>query len=254
MKTSRMPRYAVLRHAAGLALLACLSSPASAGVERVRIDGHDGGSTPAVADSAKVGVPPVFQAARRAAPKPRRLYAGVMFGGGGWFSEDNDGFGTVGLSLGGYPRPRVRVDGIVTYDDIAFVPDSALGKAFQDAEAAEVGLDFTVRYDPPDDKARLRIDPLVGVGVGTMFWNYAKPVTVIEDGAPRTVGYDGIFTFSFYGGVGATLVLTPCLTLGGSLTGGTRLYDQSMGSGLRNDLLKQTGFVRILFDLNYRVH
>jgi hypothetical protein len=229
----------VLRHAVGLVLLAYLSSPVSAGVVTTPGESTASGSVPA---------------ARRSAPKPRRLYAGVVFGGGAWTSEDNDGFGTLGLSLGGYPRPRVRVDGIVTFNGIAFLPDSALGKAFRNAEAEEIGLDLTARYDPPGDEARLRIYPLVGVGAGTMFWKYSKPVTVTQDGAPKAVGYDGIFYFSFFGGGGATLQLTRNLGLAGSVTGGTRLYDQSLGSGSMNDLLKPTGFLRILLELNCRVH
>jgi hypothetical protein len=253
MKISGMRTYTVLCHAVWLVLLACLPTPASARAGMLPGDGYEGGPTPAVVAGAEAGVPPVFPAAHRADPKPCRLYAGLVFGGGAWTSEDNDGFGTLGLSLGGYARRRVRVDGIVTFSGIAFIPDSALGKAFRDAEAAEIGFDLTARYDPPD-RAILRIYPLVGVGAGTMFWNYAKPVTVFDDGAPRGVGYDGIFYLSFYGGVGTALAVTPYLTVGGSLTRGTRLYDQNMGSGLKNDLLKQTGSVKILFELNYRVH
>jgi hypothetical protein len=254
MKTSGMRMRTVLSSAVWLVLLTWLPSHASAGAERVRTDGYVGGSTPAAGDSAEAGVPPFSPPARRAASRPRRLYAGVVFGGGGWTSEDNDGFGTAGLSLGGYPRPRIRVDGTATFSGVAFLPDSGLGRAFRNAEAAEIGLDLTARYAPIDDEARLRIYPLVGVGAGTMFWNYAKPITAIEDGASRAVGYDGIFYFSFYGGIGAALVLTPYLTVGGNLTGGTRLYDQNMGSGVRNDLLKPTGFARILFEANYRLH
>lgn len=185
-----------------LVLLGYLSVPAPAGAAAAPGAGerYEGGSTPAVVASAETRVPPAFPAARRAVPKPRRLHAGVVFGGGAWTSEDNDGFGTLGLSVGGYPRPRVRVDAIVAFDDIAFLPDSALGKAFRNAEAREVGLDLTARYDPPDADARIRLDPLVGVGAGTMFWNYADPVTVVDGAASRTVGYDGIFYFSFYGG------------------------------------------------------
>jgi hypothetical protein len=254
MKISRIWMRTGLRRAVWLVLLALPAAPASARAEMVRIDRYEGGSTPAAVDSTDARFSPMSPAARRAAPKPRRLYAGVVFGGGAWTSEDNDGLGTVGLSLGGYPRPRVRVDGIVTFSDIAFLPDSALGKAFRNAEAAEVGLNLTARYDPTDNEATVRIYPLVGVGAGTMFWNYTKPITVVDDVASRAVGYDGIFYFSFYGGAGGALVLTPHLTVGGSLVGGTRLYDQSMGSGVKNDLLKQTGFVRILFELNYLRH
>ena len=209
---------------------------------------------PGMAPGAEAGVPPVFPAARRAVPQPRRLYAGLVFGGDPLSGRDYDGFGTVGLSLGGYPRPRIRVDGTARFSGVAFLPDSALGKAFQDAEAAEFGLDLTARYDPLQDETLIRVYPLVGVGCGTMFWNYAKPVTVIQEGARTTVGYDGIFYFTYFAGLGMALALTPYLTVGGSVTGGTRLYDHSMGSGLKNDLLKPTGFGKVLLELNYQVH
>jgi hypothetical protein len=137
---------------------------------------------------------------------------------------------------------------------MAFLPDSALGGAFQDAEAAEIGLDLTARYDPLEDGVFLRIYPLVGVGAGTMFWDYAKPVTAFEDGHPRSVSYDGIFYFTFFAGAGGTLQLTRNLAVGGSLTGGARLYDRSMGSGLPNDLLESTGFVRLLLEVNCHLH
>jgi hypothetical protein len=243
----------MLRHAVWLVLLAWLPSPASAAAGRLPGEGYEAGSTSGVMTGAEAGARSGLPAALRAAPKPRRLYAGVVFGGGGWTSEDNDGFGTLGLSLGGYPRSQIRVDGTATFSGVAFLPDSGLGKAFRDAETAEMGLDLTARYDPLEDEAFIHIYPLVGVGTGTMFWNYAKPATVLDQGASRTVGYDGVFYFSFYAGVGGALELTRHLTMGGSMTGGTRLYDRSMASGLKNDLLKTTGFVKILLELNCRI-
>jgi hypothetical protein len=246
MKTPWMHRHPGPRHAICVVLVACLPSPTPAGAAPARVPGMTAG--------AEATVTPVTPAEPSTAPKPRRLYAGVVFGGGPLGGGGYDGFGTAGVRLGGYLRPRIRVDGTATFSGVAFSPDSAVGRAFQDAEAAEIGLDLTARYDPPNGGALLRVYPLVGVGVGTMFWDYAKPMTVIEDGAPRTVGYDGIFYFSLYGGLGAALVVNPRLTLGCSVTGGTRLYDQSTGSGLKNDLLKTTGFGRILLELDYRIH
>ena len=86
-----------------------------------------------------------------------------------------------------------------------------------------------------------------------MFWDYVTPVMVVEDGAPRSVGYDGIFYCTFFGGGGAALQLTRNLSVGGNLTGGVRLYDGSMGSGLKNGLLKTTGFTKVLLEVNWRV-
>ena len=131
----------MLRHWVCLVLLACLSSPVSAGTVMTPGEGAEGGSVPA---------------ARHAAPKPRHLYAGLVLGGGSLSARDYDGFGTLGLSLGGYPRPRIRVDGTATFGGLAFLPESTLGRAFQNAETAELGLEITARYDPPREDALLR--------------------------------------------------------------------------------------------------
>jgi hypothetical protein len=237
MMSSWMRRCRVVCHAAGLVLLGCLAPPGAGGATIMPGEGHE------------AGVPPGFPTAHSAAPVARPLYVGLVFGGGSLNGGDYDGFGTLGLSLGRYLRPRVRIDGTVMTDGLGFKPQGTLGQAFTEAGAADVGLDVTVRYDLTKS-----LHLLAGVGAGSMFWNYTKPVTVIEDGTPRAVGYDGIFYGSFYGGAGMTLLRTRDVTVGGSLTGGARVYAGSMGSGLKNDLLKSTGFTRILLEVNYRVH
>jgi hypothetical protein len=185
---------------------------------------------------------------------PRRLCAGVVAGGGGWTSEDNDGFGTFGITVGGHPRRWLRVDGMVTYDDIAFVPDSALGRAFRGARASEVALDVTARLDRGPSGARCRVYPLVGAGVGALYGIYASPVTVVEDGVRRSVDYDGVFYGSLYAGAGVSFTLGQRMTVGGQLVGGQRFYDRSMGSGARNGLLADTGFARILLEATWQLH
>lgn len=252
MKSSWMRRCHGLRHAVGLVLLSGLVSSASGDPVQPPVRPVVAGETvptpaPAVSPGAEAAVTPVFPAARRAARQARPLYAGLVFGGGSLSGRDYDGFGTLGLSLGGYLRPRVRIDGMVTLDGLEFKQPGAISDAF--TEAGEMSLDVTLRYD-----LTRGIYPLAGMGVGTMFWDYTKPVTVIEEGAPRAVGYDGIFYGSIFGGAGMTLLSTRYLTLGSSLTGGVRLYGGSMGSGLKNDLLKATGFTKFLLEVNCRIH
>jgi len=93
----------------------------------------------------------------------------------------------------------------------------------------------------------------VGAGVGTMFWDYAKPVSGGADGTPRSVGHDGLYYFTGFGGGGASLRLSRELSVGASLAGGARLHDRSMASGSKNDLLQHTGFLRILLELSWRI-
>ena len=95
--------------------------------------------------------------------------------------------------------------------------------------------------------------PEIGVGTGTLFWDYAKPVTVIENGAPRTLGGDQLNYFSVFGGAGISLLQTRYVHVGGNLIGGARFYGWHTRSGLENNMLKTTGFVKALVELSFRV-
>jgi hypothetical protein len=196
-------------------------------------------------------IAPVAEEPRPPAPKTRPLFVGLVGGGGALGGQDYDGFTAGGLCFGGYPQPQVRVDGTVTFNDVLFKSEGYLGQVF--TEAGEVNLDIAVRYYLTRDQTFMGIYPLAGLGTGTLFWNYATPVTVIENGAPRTLTDDQINYFLVFGGAGMSLMQTRFLHLGGYVSGGVRFYGHHAESGLQNDMLKTTGYFKALIELTFRV-
>jgi hypothetical protein len=183
--------------------------------------------------------------------QPYRLFAGLVAGGGALGGRDYDGFGNVGLSFGGYPQPRLRVEGTGTLGGLSFTNQSFLGQAFKDP--VEANLDVTVRYYLTPDRTFMGLYPLAGLGTGTLFWDYAHPVTVIENGRTRTLDGDRINYFSVFGGAGVSLVQTRFVHVGGNLAGGARFYGWHTESGLKNDMLRTTGYVKAAIELTFRV-
>jgi len=207
---------------------------------------------PGIGPGTEAGIASVVPAVDRPTPKPGRLFIGLVGGGGVLGGQDYDGFSTGGLSIGGYPQPQLRLDFAGTYDDVQFKGEGLLNQALKNAFG--LNLDLAVRYYLTKDNTFMGIYPLAGLGTGTLFWDYAKPVTVIEDGAPRTLDGDRINYFSLFGGAGMSLLQTRHLHVGGNLTGGVRLYGRHTGSGLKNDMLRTTGYAKALIDVSFRAN
>jgi len=206
---------------------------------------------PGIAPELEPDLAPVPGAPRLPTPKTRPLFVGLVGGGGALGGQDYDGFSAGGVCFGGYPQPQLRVDGTATFNDITLKNQGYLDQAFK--ETGELSFDVTVRYYLTRDQTFMGIYPLAGLGTGTLFWDYARPVTVIEDGVPKPLGDDQINYFSFFGGAGMSLMQTRYVHLGGNLVGGVRFYGRHTDSGLKNDMLKTTGYFKALIELTFRV-
>jgi len=177
--------------------------------------------------------------------------ASLVAGGGTLGGADYDGYKTVGIALAGYPGPRVRLDLTGTFNGVEFNGEGLLGQALKNS--FELSLDVTLRYYLTSEHTFMGLYPAVGLGTGTLFWDYAKPVTVIEDGEPKTLSDDRLNYFSLFGGVGMSLIQTRYVHIGGSLLGGARFYGWHTSSGLENNILKTTGYGKALFEVAFRV-
>jgi hypothetical protein len=185
------------------------------------------------------------------APRNHRLFANLVLGGGALGGREYDGFSTLGLAVGGYPEPRMRVDGTATINSLAFSDEAYLYESLR--EPVELNLDVSFRYYLTPDRTLMGLYGVAGLGTGTLFWDYARPVTVIEDDAPKTLSDDRLNYFSFFGGAGGSLLQTRYVHVGGNLVGGVRFYGWHTASGLRNDMLPATGYMKLLFELGFRV-
>ena len=184
---------------------------------------------------------------RRKLPRLLSLQAG----GGAFGGNEYDGFQTFGLAIGGYPASRLRVDLSGSFEIVNFTGEGLLGASLEDA--IELNLDLTLRYYLTPDRTFVGIYPEFGLGTGTLFWDYAKPVTITEDGKSKTIDSDRVNYFSLFGGAGMSLVQTKYMHLGGNLIGGVRFYGWTTGSGLENDIIKPTGYAKALLELSFRV-
>ena len=90
------------------------------------------------------------------------------------------------------------------------------------------------------------------IGTGSLLWDYAQAVPVVQDGALKTVIDDHINHFDLFGGLGSSLARLRHLQLGAEATGGVRLYGWHTYQGFKNTELPTTGFARLWFTLEYR--
>lgn len=175
---------------------------------------------------------------------------GVVAGGGAIGGASYDGFGEFGLDLGFYLGSRSRLDLIGAISPIQFADESIAGQSFLDE--FDLTLDVSVRYYLTPPHTFLGVWPVAGMRFGTLFWDYAKPVPIVEDGVPRTVDSDQIDHFSLYGGLGLSLVQARHFQIGTQLTGGARLYGGDTRNGFSNTLFADVGFLQVRCEAMYR--
>lgn len=178
------------------------------------------------------------------------VVVGLVAGGGAIAGTGFDGFGEFGLSLGGYASPRVRIDVLGTLGLIQFANETIAGQSF--LNEVDLNLDATVRYYLTAAHTFVGVYPLAGLRAGTMFWEFARPVTIREDGEDRTVTSDRIDHMSFYGGLGLSLVQLRHVYVGATLFGGARLYAVESSNGFSNTLFPDVGFVQLRVEAGYR--
>ena len=109
-------------------------------------------------------------------------------------------------------------------------------------------LDVSGRYYLTAGHTFLGAYPIAGVRFGTLFWNYAKPVPIVENGVRRTVDSDQINHFSTYGGFGFGLIQTRHVQIGAQLLGGARFYSWTSQAGFSNTLFPAAGFAQVRFE------
>jgi len=188
--------------------------------------------------------------ARGGASSDPHVVFGLVAGGGTIGGARYDGFGEFGLFLGIFATPRLRIDALGTVSPIQFANQTLAGQSFRNE--FDLNLDLTARYYLTASHTFVGVYPLAGMRMGTLFWDFATPVIVIEDDEPRTVKSDRIDHMSFYGGLGVSLVQVRHLHVGTSLIGGVRLYSWESARGFSNTLFPDVGFVQARVEAGYR--
>lgn len=188
---------------------------------------------------------------QKEAPNPfRRPVFGLGLNLGTFGGDSYDGFGGLAISGGGYPDDQLRIDLILRADGVDFNGQSLLGQALVDA--MDFKLEVMARYELTKGWTFMSLYPVLGLGTGTLFWNYAKPVPVVEDGVVRYVNDDHINHFYGYLGLGFAGLRTRHVLLDVIASGGGRIYGWHTYNGFSNDLLPSVGFAQVQFELAFR--
>jgi hypothetical protein len=178
------------------------------------------------------------------------LVLGLVTGGGSLGGTSYDGYGMIGIDVGGYLSKRLRVDLIGSVGGVNFTGQSVAGQSFQNE--FELALDFTTRYYVTPPHTFTAFYPIGGVRLGTLFWDFAKPITITENGQDREIQDDQVGFLSFYGGAGVAFMQIRHLHVGANLTSGLRIYSWQTEQGFSNDLFPATGFFQLLFETTYK--
>jgi hypothetical protein len=178
------------------------------------------------------------------------LVLGLTGLGGSLGGQRYDGFGMLGIDVGMHPAPRWRVDVVGSAGGINFADKTVAGQSFKNE--LELALDVNTRWYLTPPNTFMGVYPLAGVRFGTMFWDFAKPITVVEDGEPRTVSDDRVNYMSFYGGAGTSLMQLRHMNVGVQLTGGIKIYSWKTHEGFTNDLFPAAGFGQFAVEAAYR--
>lgn len=160
-----------------------------------------------------------------------RWVFGAVAGGGALGGAAYDGYGFGGIDVGAYPggAGRWRVDVAGTIGGLNFTGHSLAGQAYRNE--VELALDISGRYYLTPAHTFVGAYPLAGIRFGTLFWDYANPVSVVENGRRKDVRSDFINHFSIYGGAGVSLVQLRHLQMGAHLTAGVRFYGWDTDAG-----------------------
>ena len=175
---------------------------------------------------------------------------GLVFSGGSLGGRSYDGFGGLGLDLGGFIASRWRADLVGSVTSLNFAGQSVAGQSFNNE--MELAVDLNTRFYVTPPHTLMGFYPIIGTRIGTLFWDLARPITVTENGDPKIVKSDWVNFVSFYGGAGVSLMQIRHMHVGLNVTGGVKIYGWQTNQGFSNDLLPATGFVQTAVETTYR--
>lgn len=175
----------------------------------------------------------------------------VIAGAGALGGSRYDGFGDFGLEIGGFVGgSRWRFDLLGSVSPTQFASQSIAGRSFENE--FDLNLEISGRYYLTAGHTFLGAYPIAGVRFGTLFWDYDRPVPIVEDGVSRNVESDHINHFSVFGGFGVSLMQTRHVHLGLQVVGGGRFYSWGTSEGFSNTLFPPAGYVLGRFETGFR--
>ena len=175
-----------------------------------------------------------------------RWVVGLLAGGGAIAGHRYDGFGDLGLEVG-RARDRLQAVVVLSASPTEFASQTIAGRSFENE--IELNLELNARYVLTPTHAFMGVYGIAGTRFSTLFWDYARPVPVEEDGVKKDVTDDSINHWSLFAGGGISFLQTRHLHAGFQGLAGVRFYSWTTQAGFSNTLFPPAGFVLVRFEL-----
>ncbi len=167
-----------------------------------------------------------------------------------WYSQSKiagdaiRGFSSFTLMYGGYPVTRIRGDIGLYYGKGKLGSQQDIQEGVRNID--EIGGEINGRFYLTSDHTLLGIYLLGGIRWGMMRWSYTNEFEVPnEDGGTDTISSDSVEMWTYFAGLGISLLQTKVVHLGACATAGFRASKDMTFQDFDNDVFKDVGETRL---------
>ncbi len=154
------------------------------------------------------------------------------------------GFTSFTIMYGGFPADRIRLDLGLYYGHGRRGSQQNIQEGIDSID--EVGVEVNGRYYFTPDHTLVGIFVLGGFRWGLMRWSYTNDIEwPNEDGGIDRISNDMVEMWTYFIGLGTSLLQTKVLHLGACATAGVRVSNDLTFEDFDNDVFKDVGEIRL---------
>jgi len=177
----------------------------------------------------------------------------IRFGlvaGSGTMRKQFDWFGIFGIQ-GGYfaPEDKVSINVGLQYIPLNFTGETGLDVGVE--KEKELAIALNVRYYFTPAHTFMGIYAYGGFRKGLLLWRYDKSRIYEIDGKTEKDGGGALGTYWIYLGLGASIIQTDYLHIGGNVSVGVRDYYENTIGGRENDIFAGSTLAQFTLDLSF---
>ncbi len=181
---------------------------------------------------------------------PEKEIVGFKMGPSVWYSQSRiagdmiRGFSSFTIMYGGYLKKRIRLDIGLYYGNGKRGNQQNIQEGINSIN--EVGGEANGRFYITSDHTLMGIYLLGGIRWGLMSWSYTNGIEIPnEDGGIDTISSDMVEMWTYFAGLGISLLQTKVVHLGACATAGFRASKDTTFEDFDNNVFKDVGETRL---------